>query len=138
MAMIELDTSPSERTLRHFGWLLLAFFGLVGGLVWWRFEAPMVSYGLWGGGALVSALYFALPSLRRPLYLGWLYAAFPLGWLISHVVMAIVYYGVVTPTGLVSRAFGRDVLQQTIDRDASSYWVERQDAVEPERYFEQF
>ena len=138
MAMIEIDTSPSESTLRQFGWMLLVFFGLIGGLVWWRFEAPMVSYGLWSGGALVSASYFAVPGLRRPLYLGWLYAAFPLGWLISHGVMAIVYYGVVTPIGLVSRALGRDVLQQRLDPDASSYWVERSDTAEPERYFEQF
>ncbi len=138
MAMIEIDTSPSARTLRHFGWMLLVFFGLIGGLAWWRFDAPTVSRGLWIAGASVGALYFAVPRLRRPIYLGWIYAALPLGWLVSHAVMAIVYYGVVTPIGLVSRAFGRDALQRTIDRDASTYWIERSETAEPERYFEQF
>ena len=81
---------------------------------------------------------YAVPPLRRPLYLGWMYVAFPIGWVISHVVLAIVYYLVFTGTGLVMRLLGRDPLQRRFEPDAQTYWVEHRPGEDLARYFRQF
>lgn len=42
------------------------------------------------------------------------------------VVLAVIYFAVVTPTGLVMRALGKDPLHLRRDQDAASYWIHRQ------------
>ena len=138
MAVIEINKNPSQKELAWFGLMFLAFFGLIGGVVWWRFEAPNVAYTLWGVAGAIVLAYYAVPSLRRPIYLGWLYAAFPIGWVISHVVMGAIYYLVLTPFALVFKLIGRDALERKIDKNAKSYWVEHKTGGDPQRYFKQF
>jgi hypothetical protein len=138
MAVIEIDKNPSRQALSWFGLMFLVFFGLVGGLVSWQFESPTAARGIWGGAALVVLAYYAMPRLQRPIYLGWLYMAFPIGWVISHLVMAAIFYGVITPMALVFKISGRDALQRTVDRDATSYWTSHRERVGRARYFEQF
>lgn len=138
MAVIEINKDPSKKELAWFGLMFLAFFGLIGSIVYWRFEAPTVAYGLWGAASVIVALYYAVPALRKPIYLGWLYAAFPIGWVISHVVMGIIYYLVFTPIALIFKVIGRDALTRTIDKNAKTYWVEHRTGGDPARYFKQF
>ncbi len=138
MAMIEIK-DPTPRDLRIFGVLMLGFFALVGGIVRWRGTSPTVVYTLWGIGVGLTALYYAAPPLQRKIYFGWLYAAYPIGFVVSHVVMGVVYFLVVTPIALVMRLMGRDALQRRIDRDAKTYWVEnRTGGRDPASYFRQF
>ncbi|MCA9708375.1 MAG: hypothetical protein KDK70_21175 [Myxococcales bacterium] len=138
MAVIEINKNPSKRELAWFGLMFLAFFGLIGALAWWRWEAQTAAYGLWGGAAGLAVLYYAVPALQKPIYLGWLYAAYPIGWVISHVVMGIIYYLVITPIALVFRLIGRDALERRIDKSAKTYWVEHRTGGDPQRYFKQF
>ncbi len=138
MAVIDFNRNPSSRELKVFGLIVLLFFGLVGGLVWWRWEWLKVSIGIWSVGGLVTALFFAVRGLRLPLYLVWMNAVYPIGWLVSHLLLGIVYYLVMTPIGLIMRLLGRDPLERKIDRSAESYWTRHDPAAKSERYFRQF
>ena len=138
MALITINTSPSKRELRWFGLMFLAFFAIVGALAWWQFEAPRAAGWILGSAAVVTAIYYAVPMARIPIYLGWLYAAFPIGWTISHLLMAIVYYLVMTPTGLLMRLFRYDPMNRRFDRAAKSYWIDHATATDKRRYFRQF
>lgn len=138
MAVIEINKNPSQKELAWFGLMFLAFFGLIGGMVWWRFQAQTAAYTLWGVAAAIVAAYYAVPSLRKPIYLGWLYAAYPIGWVISHLVMGIIFYLFFTPLALVFRVIGRDALACGIDKNAKTYWVEHRTGGDPKRYFKQF
>ena len=44
---------------------------------------------------------------------------------ISPVMMGLVFYTTVTPIGLVRRLLGKDPLRLRLDRDAVTYWIER-------------
>jgi hypothetical protein len=136
--MIELNRNPSARDLKWFGLLLLAFFGLLAAMAQWRFGAPSSARLLLAVGAALSAVYYAVPPLRRWIFLAWMFAAFPIGWTISHVLLFVVYFGVLTPVGLVLRVLGKDPLDRAFDRDASSYWIARPRVDDPRRYFRQF
>ena len=81
---------------------------------------------------------FVAPVIVKMIYLGWMYAAFPIGWTVTHLVLAFVFYGVVTPIGLVMKLFGYDPMRRTIDKAAETYWIEHDPAGEPARYFRQF
>jgi hypothetical protein len=45
--------------------------------------------------------------------------------IISPIVMALVYFVTVLPTGLIMRLLGKDLLKQKLDKNAKSYWIER-------------
>ena len=52
--------------------------------------------------------------------------------------MAIVFYVVLTPVGLIFRAIGRDPLHRRFEPTASTYWVPREPARDAQRYYRQF
>lgn len=138
MALIELKLDPSKRELTIFGIMLTPFGLLLGALVWWKFQAPTAARVICGLGGTVTGLFFAVPRWQLAIYRGWMYAAYPIGWTVSHVLMAIVFYLVITPIGLVMRLLGYDPMQRRLDRQAATYWVQRQPVTEVKRYFRQF
>ncbi len=138
MALIEINNNPSPDQLRMFGVLLALFFALTGTLIWIRWGLPSAAYALWAAGGTITLLYWIIPALRRPFYLGWMYAAFPVGWTISHLLMVIIYYGVLTPTGLAMRLFRYDPMKKWFEPNGSTYWTEHRSADEPDRYLRQF
>ena len=138
MALIELNKAPSRRELLVFGSLFALFFGLIGGLIWWKFEAPTAAYVVWSIAAAITIVFYALPPIRKPIYLAWIHLAFPIGWVISHVAMALIYYLVFTPIGLIMRLFGRDPMERRFDRGAETYWTPHQPSEDSARYFRQF
>ena len=52
-----------------------------------------------------------------------------LGSIIAPIVMAIIYFITVVPTGIVMRLLGKDLLNQKLDINAKSYWIERTDSI---------
>ena len=138
MAVLEIGREPSRRELNLFGLVLLVVAGLVGAILFWRFDAPSAARVIWILGGVVALLHYAFPFLRRPLYFGWMYATYPIGWVISHTVLAAIFYLVMTPIGVVLRAVGWDPLQRRIDRDAATYWTRDNPHREMEGYFRQY
>ena len=138
MPLIEIDRRPAATTLRWFGVLLAAFIVLAGGLVRWGLEAPAVAGAIWTAGALFAGIYAAVPPLRRWIYVGWLCAAFPVSWTLSHLLLAMVYYLVVTPIGLLLRLVKGNPLDRAPDRAAATYWIARRPTGDVRRYFRQF
>lgn len=139
MRLVELRTNPSDRELAWFGLLLLAFAGFLGGLGWLA-GAFTVSRAVWAVGIALAAVYYAVPRVRRPVWGGWMRAAYPIGWTVSHVLLAMIYYGLLTPIGLLMRLAGYDPMRRALDRTATTYWTERvrTDADDVVRYFRQF
>jgi hypothetical protein len=118
--VIEVKT-PTPGQERWFGVLLLAVFVVIGTMLLWQVGSLRVARVLWGIGLGLALLYYAVRPLRRPLYYGWMRLVYPIGWVISHVALAIVYYGIMTPLGLVMRLFGRDKLERRLEPTVESY-----------------
>ena len=138
MALLEINRHPTARELRWFGVLLAVFVALTGGLAYWRLEAPAAARMVWTAGGALAAIYAAVPPSRRWIYLGWLYAAFPIGWTLSHLALAATYYLVLAPIGVLLRLFRGDPLDRGPDRSAASYWTARRPVRDVRRYFRQF
>lgn len=138
MALIEFDKNPSPTILRWFGLIQAAAIAALGGVVGWRFQAPTVAYGIGGVAAAFLLAYYAIPPLRRTLYLGAMYVTFPLGFVLSHLVLGFIYFVAFTGIGLALRICGYDPLQRRFDRGAKTYWITRRETRPAESYFRQF
>ncbi len=138
MAIIDINLNPSKTDLKWFGLILFALFGLIGGLVWWHSESFFAPVILWSIGSVLCAAYYAFRPFRRPMFIGWMRAMYPVGWTVSHVILGTTYYLVLTPIGLLTRLFGSDEIQQRFDPDATSYWVEQRSERGTDRYLGQF
>lgn len=138
MAVIKINKHPARRDLVVFGLALPVLAAVVGALARFRWHAPGAALGIWVVGAVVTAAYWAIPPLRRLIYLGWVYVTYPIGFVVSHVVLAFAYYVVLTPVGLLMRLFGRDPLKRVFDPAATTYWVVHDDRTDVREYFRQY
>jgi hypothetical protein len=139
MALLEFNRDPSNRQIRQFAMLWLpGFCFLLSGWAMYRFGSWPAAIGLAVCGLASIALGIVRPRWMRLVMLGWMGAAYPIGWIVSHALIAVVYYLVVTPLGLAIRLAGRDPLERRFDRQASTYWTPRKPPADPGQYFRQF
>ncbi|REJ65498.1 MAG: hypothetical protein DWQ31_17855 [Planctomycetota bacterium] len=138
MGMIEVKQTFSRRELLWFGPLMALFAGLLGWFVMRQFEADRVAYGLWGAAGVLIAVYYAVPRWQAAIFKGWIYAFMPIGWVVSHVLLAIIYYLLLTPIGLLMKVCGYDPMQRKFDRTAESYWIRRDTDRDKSTYFKQY
>jgi hypothetical protein len=57
--------------------------------------------------------------------MAWIKLGEILGLIIAPIVMAIVYFIVLTPISLIVRVFGKDILDMKFDKKLESYWINR-------------
>lgn len=138
MAMIDVNWNPTERQLRQFGALLALFGAIVGGLIYFKSGHLMLAASTFAVLATIGCCGVCYPRLIKPVYVVWMAAALPIGWLVSHAMLALVYYMIVTPIGLVMRLCGYDPAARKFDRDAESYWIPRPPEKDIQRYFRQY
>ena len=139
MSVVHINRDPTRRQLNQFGFIWMAFLGLFGAIAVVKFESPTVARWLWLAAVVVPILGWSVPAFMRLVFLGMSYLAWPIGFVVLHVVLALVYYLVVTPIGLLTRLFGYDPMERKFDREAASYWVERSpESTDPKRFFRQF
>jgi hypothetical protein len=128
---------PPTRTLRQFAGLFLVVFLVLAAWRWWGGRPDGTAIVLAAAALLVGIPGLIVPSLVRPVFTGWMIAAFPIGWTISRVVLGVVFYGVVTPLAFVFRTAGRDVLRLR-RRSPGSYWLAKRQPDSASDYFRQF
>jgi len=145
--MVELNLRPDARTLRQFGWIALGGFGLLalvaanGWLVFsalgddWRAPLAWTFAALAGVSALFSLVF---PQANLPLYVGLMIVAFPIGFVLSYVIMATLFYVVIAPIGFALRLVGQDPLDRRFLPNARSYWLDARPKRSRESYFKQF
>ena len=138
MSLITINKNPPKKDLTTFGLLLPAFTLILSALFYWRTGSPRAPQYILAVGLTLTALYWLLPPLRRYIYLAFTYAAFPIGFVISHLILAFTYYIVITPIGLLMRLLGRDPMHRDFDRSAPTYWLPRTQSPDPSTYFRQF
>ncbi|MFO0906146.1 MAG: SxtJ family membrane protein [Pirellulales bacterium] len=136
--MIKFNRNPSTRDLRTFGLLLGLFTPLMGWLICRKLQVPAPWLPLAFATATLIVVSVAAPQLLRWVYLVWTAVTFPIGWVVSHVVLALVYWLVITPIGLALRACGKDPMQRGFDPSAASYWQERPRTRDKKSYYRPF
>ncbi|MFH1219784.1 MAG: SxtJ family membrane protein [Candidatus Eisenbacteria bacterium] len=132
----ESDNRPTsrKRELRKFGLTVGIAFGVLGGLLLWRGKW-VYPYSFVVSAALIL-LGLARPVLLGPLHKGWMKVADLMGWVMTRVILIILFYAVVTPLGLLARLAGKDFLDLKFDSRADTYWSRRDTADLSEDHYE--
>ena len=145
--LVEINFNPDKRTLRQFGVIAFVGFGVLAVLAY--YEKLVFSFGL--GNARTPlvltfaaigtiALLFSLlaPKANRFLYVGLSLLAFPIGFVLSYVVMGTLFFLIIGPIAVLFRLFGRDPMHRDYDRDAPTYWQEARPPRDKDSYFHQY
>jgi saxitoxin biosynthesis operon SxtJ-like protein len=121
---LSADENNTPGSDRQFGIVIAAAFALLSLLNLWR------SGGWWHWTLTIAALFATaaifVPNALRPLNLVWFKFGMLLHRMINPAIMALLYYVSVTPTGLIMRVLGKDLLRLKLDRNAETYWIARE------------
>jgi hypothetical protein len=110
-----------KKGLRDFGLVTGALFAGIFGIAFpYAFE---YSWPIWPWVILILLALFALlkPLWLRPFYNVWMRISMAIGAVVSRIILAAVFFLVVTPTGLIMRACGTDPMRRKLDNEAPSY-----------------
>lgn len=115
----ELDRKGLRNFGLGFGAVVAALFGL---LLPWLFSTGLPLWP-WYLGACMALWSVAAPMTLRPFYRAWMKFGLLLHRVTTPVVLGVVFYGVITPTGLIARLFRSDPLQRDCKEARDSFRV---------------
>lgn len=108
---------------REFGLVFAGFFAILTGIGWWNDSSNTVTFAVIAALFLAVALIF--PRVLAPLNRLWTRFGLLLYRVVNPIVMATIFYVIITPIGVAMRLAGKDLLRLKIDGDAASYWIPR-------------
>lgn len=111
---------PSNRS---FGIVFTAFFLIIA--LWPLLHGQSVRLWAVAVSLVFGIIAFVVPDILTPLNRLWTKFGFLLHSIVSPVALAILFYGVVTPTGLLMRLLDKDHLRLRLNHNVASYWIER-------------
>jgi hypothetical protein len=138
MRWSDLPLSPSLRTVRQFGGLWLVFFLALATWHGWFQGRTTPGTILAAVGIVGGILGLLQPRLFRPVFVVATILTFPIGYVVSLLLLAILYYGLFTPLALGFRLVGRDQLRLRRPNDVATYWQVKPAAVGVRSYFNQY
>ena len=130
------DEAASPGSDRTFGLVMAAALALIGAINFrhsgrlWRWELVLA--------ALFLAAALSMPSLLHPLNRLWMKLGLLLHRIVNPIVMGLLFYGTIWPTGLVMRMRGRDLLRLKREPSSDTYWITREPGPQPETMRDQF
>jgi hypothetical protein len=139
MALFDLELRPQDHQLKSFGLFWLPGFCLLAALLGWlRFDQQLLAQVLTVIAVVSVCASLIQPRILQPLFVILMIVTFPIGVVVSHLLIAVVYYLCITPIGLALRLFGRDAMKRRFPAGEESYWIERHEVEDHRRYFRQF
>ena len=121
MILEEIKNIKSDKKeLKKFGGQVGGILFLVGALLF--VYAKSASLMFIGGGGVLMMLALLFPILLLPLHKIWMAFAVVMGFVMTRVILSILFYLVITPINLISRLFGKDFLDLKIEKEKKSYW----------------
>lgn len=132
------DIQFGDRQVRQFSALCLLLAGLWAFRLAFADTVTRVDWLLAGAVATWSTLGLMFPVVMRPVYFVAILVTFPIGWVVSRLLLAVVFFAIITPIALIFRLTGRDVLARKVDPDCESYWEPVGETPVPHGYLRQF
>lgn len=136
--MVTLDLNPNHRAVRGFARLWFPLFVVaLGAVLRWRFGWATAATITWLAGAALAVAGLASVRIARILYVALTIATFPIAIVVSTVLLAVVFFVVMTPLGLWLRLRGHDPLRLHA-RGAPTHWHRYEQDDDPARAVRQF
>jgi hypothetical protein len=118
--------TKSEKTkMREFGLTVGIAFGVLAALLFWRGRSNYVYL------AVISAIFIltglVVPRILKPVNKVWMMFSIALGWVMTRVILTVLFFAVFTPIGLIARFLARkEFLDLKMGETRDSYWNYRE------------
>jgi hypothetical protein len=119
-----MQNEITTKQLRSFGLIVGGVFAGIG--VW-----PLLIHSAeprWWLFIIAAALLLPAAIYPRSLYWphkGWMRVGHVLGWVNTRIILGVIFYGIVTPIGVIRRWLGKDSMGQRLRPDLDTYRVTR-------------
>jgi Saxitoxin biosynthesis operon protein SxtJ len=131
-------SNPTDRMLRQFAGMWIIFLTALAERQEFHYQRHVVALLVAGLGVTVGVLGMASPRAIRFLFVGSSAIAYPIGWVVSRIVLGIIFYGLFTPLAGFFHLIGRDALRLKPQRTALTYWHPKPSARDKSQYLYQF
>ncbi len=128
------DIQTDSKTLRKFGFVLTGFLAIIGGFSLWK-SGNLYPY-LFSAAGVVLSVSLVLPKALNIIYYPWMVMATIIGWVMTRLILTVVFFGALTPISLLMQILGKDLLNEKIDPAAASYWIQRKQRMASKTDFE--
>ena len=134
----EIINIKSEKSdLRKFGITIGVILLIIAGFLFWKEKESFQI--LLTFGVTLCILGIAIPFILKPIYWVWMIFATILGWIMTRVILSLLFYIIFTPIGLIPRFFGKQFLELRWEKSKDSYWNFRtNEHLQKENYEKQF
>jgi hypothetical protein len=123
-----------RKELRDFGITLGAVCGLFGALLFWRGRSSYMTFVTLCGVFLVSGVLF--PTILKPLQRIWMAFSLLLGWIMTRIILVMLFYLVITPLGVIRRLLSKDSLIRKLNEQCDTYWIEKEQVTQDHKRYE--
>ena len=121
---------------RKFGFFFTFVFAL-GACYFYYTNEVKLAYALIGTSIICFILSMFKPGILFPLNKLWMKFGLLLGLIVSPIVLGLIFFGIFTPTALLMRFFRRDELRLRF-KNKNSYWIARNQSIDPVSFKRQF
>ncbi len=123
MALIEkIKNIKSDKSeWKKFGMTMGVILTLIGLFMFWKRNDYFAYVFLLGALFFISGLF--LPSLLKPVFKVWMALSVVMGYMMTRIIMVIIFYLIVTPIGFIASLTGKKFLDMKIDKSVNSYWI---------------
>lgn len=115
-----------KKALRKFGFVMFGALVVVAAIVHWlnNFEWSRAVDILAISAFVFLAFALVWPRALSPVEWIWMKLAMVLNYIMTRVLLSLVFFLAITPIGLIFKGLRKDLLGRKFDRDASTYWTE--------------
>jgi hypothetical protein len=121
------NIKTSNKDIRSFGITMGIILFIISATLFYYDKSSYQIISYIGGGFI--ALGVIIPILLKPIYILWMTFAVILGWVMTRVVLSLVFYLIITPIALITRLIGKDFLTLK-SKKLKSYWNNRDSSIE--------
>ena len=132
----DIPRNPSQRVLRQFGAIGAAACFILAGSMATAGRGAATTWAWLAAGVAAGLVTMMRPGALRLVFVGWMMAAFPIGFVVGWLALAVMFFGLFTGVGVLFRMMGRDPLRRR--RQSGSYWHSRDQAASPADYLRQY
>lgn len=134
MTLLKPNLNPEAKDLRLFG--LLSAAAMAASSWWWvqTFRLQTIGFVV---AAVVAAVALLFPQRLRLIYLATAYLLMPVGRVVGEVILVFIYFGVITPIGVIRRTLRRQRRDKSLTEPAS-FWVSAPQQPDAESYLRQY
>jgi hypothetical protein len=138
MNWTDIDRNPRSRILRQFAAIWLLALSAIGLNQWLSRGHPRIGLALLVIAVVVGTLGLLRPQSVRRVFIICTLVTFPLGWLVSQVMLLALFAIVITPVALLFKVSGRDRLWRKRQPERPTYWKPKTPVDDVRRYLRQY